>query len=79
MLLRKTSEVVAQYVGPLNVSRQHRIVQKLIIITQYINTGLILSLVNANFDQVGFGVTVLNGDYPDFTERWYHELAPLFL
>ena len=56
------------------------IIQSLLFLSQYLNNGLSLMLVSFNIDQmVKMPVWFLDGDYPDFTGRWFEEISSFFI
>ncbi|CAI2373992.1 unnamed protein product [Moneuplotes crassus] len=63
-------------------SLTHRlvIVQSLLFFSQYLNSGLSLMLISFNIDEmVQRHVPYLDGDYPDFTQRWFFEVSSSFI
>ena len=62
-----------------DVAFEQSVIQMMLIITQYLNSGLSLQLVTVNLNQVGLPIAFLDGDYPDFTARWYNEIATFFV
>lgn len=44
-------------------------------IVQFLNTGIIILVVNAKFDFMPSWSPILNGDYDDFTSEWYKHIG----
>lgn len=56
------------------------IVQTLLFFSQYLNNGLSLMLISFNIDEaMDTHLTYLDGDYPDFTQRWFYEISNFFI
>lgn len=55
------------------------LIQFLLFFSQYLNNGLSLMLVSFNLDQMVGHIWFLDGDYPDFTKRWYREISSFFI
>jgi len=36
-------------------------------------------MITMNTKQMGLPISLLDGDYPDFTKRWYAEIATFFV
>ena len=51
-----------------------------VFLTQYINTGLILLLINANMSEIFAPLGIIfNGKYNDFSNKWFNYVGCLFI
>lgn len=71
---------LVEWVGFKSLVQRLVIIQSLLFFSQYLNNGLSLMLVSFNIDEmVGRSVNVLDGDYYDFTNRWFIEISSFFI
>lgn len=55
-------------------------IQVILFVSQYLNNGLSLMLVGMNtYEFLGTGLFLLDGRYPDFTDRWFNEISNFFI
>ena len=60
------------WIGEDTHSQQLKSITNGIFVTQFFNTGILLPLVFANFEEVGLPFAhYFNAQYPDFTPEWY--------
>ena len=56
------------------------VIQTILFVSQYLNNGLSLMLVGINVDEAfGQHIIFMDGKYPDFTNRWFNEIANFFI
>lgn len=68
-----------EWVSFRNLNYKLVLIQFLLFFSQYLNNGLSLMMVGANLDQMIGHVPFLDGDYPDFTSRWFREISAFFV
>lgn len=72
IILRTISIKLVSWIGEDTHSQQLKSTTNAIFIAQFFNTGLLLLLVNANFNEVGIpGGSVFKGAYYDYIPAWY--------
>ena len=78
-ILRILVVVLIQWIHFRSLKTQYAMIQSLLFFSQYLNNGLSLLMVGANLEQM-FGITsFLDGDYPDYTKRWFIEISNFFI
>ena len=78
-ILRIIVVVLIQWVHFRSLNVEYVIIQIILFVSQYLNNGLSLIMVGMNLDQIVGHAPYLDGDYPDFTSRWFVEIAPFFI
>jgi hypothetical protein len=71
-ILKFISIALVKWIGEDTYSEQLRSITNAIFIAQFFNTGILLLLVNANFNEVGLpGGSIFKGPYYDYVPYWY--------
>jgi hypothetical protein len=70
---------LVEWVNFRSLPNRLRIIQTLLFISQYLNNGLSLMLISFTLDEIIVHVPFMDGDYPDFTKRWFQEISPFFI
>lgn len=78
---------IVEWIGKPTVSREMTTTTFFVFISQYINTGLLLPIANAelthqfdlNFEHARVLYILLRGDDPDFNRRWYKSVGQTLL
>lgn len=80
IILRNIVVLLIRWVHFRSINIESVIIQMILFVSQYLNNGLALMLVGMNLDEaIGHHVLFLDGRYPDFTNRWFNEIANFFI
>lgn len=79
IILRTINIKLIQLIGYHTESEQTQVIMKSIFFTQFINTAILLLLVNANTQQTFLAFLGLDGQFPDFTFEWYIDIGPALI
>lgn len=80
IILRNVVVILIRWVHFRSLNFEYVTIQVLLFVSQYLNNGLSLMLVGMNLDEAfGSHVIFLDGRYPDFTSRWFNEIANFFI
>lgn len=80
IILRNIVVILIRWVHLRSLNIEYVTIQVILFVSQYLNNGLSLMLVGMNLDEAfGSHVMFLDGRYPDFTNRWFNELANFFI
>ncbi len=73
LIIRTIAIELIIWIGKKTLSRQMNSILKLIFVSQFFNTCMILFLVHLNLDNSQFLLLkyIFNGKQPDFTKDWY--------
>ena len=80
IILRNIVVILIRWVNFTSMNIESVTIQVILFVSQYLNNGLALMLVGINWDElIGLHILFLDGRYPDFTNRWFNELANFFI
>jgi hypothetical protein len=80
IILRNMVVILIRWVHFRSYNVEWVTIQVILFVSEYLNNGLALMLVGMNLDEfIGGHVMFLDGRYPDFTNRWFKELANFFI
>ena len=80
IILRKIVVVLIQWVNYKSMTKEYATIQIILTISQYLNNGLALMLVGLNLNELlEVQIFLLDEGYPDFTKRWFNEVANFFI
>lgn len=80
MVLRIIVIFLVEWIDFKSLTTRLVIIQSLLFFSQYLNSGLSLMLISFNIDEMTKQhITYLDGDYPDFTKRWFFEISSFFI
>lgn len=54
---------------------QTNVIMIFVFIVQFLNTGVLVTLINANTNEAGLKLGIFNGAYPDFDYNWYSDVG----
>jgi len=80
IILRNIVVILIRWVHIQSYSLECVTIQVILFVSEYLNNGLALMMVGMNLDeQFGKSLIFFDGRYPDFTNRWFKELANFFI
>ncbi|CDW90155.1 UNKNOWN [Stylonychia lemnae] len=76
IILRTINIKLISLIGYTTESGQTQAVMKSVFFSQFLNTAILLLLVNGNTQQTFLRFLGLDGQFPDFTLEWYVDIGP---
>jgi len=67
--------IIVKRIGFHTETLQINIIMVFVFVVQFLNTGIIICLINANTREAGLPFDIFNGNNPDFTYNWYNEVG----
>ena len=78
-ILMYISSSLLYYVRLQNKTVELAVILSVSFMMTFINTGVIILLVNAYSESIDLGSLVFKGEYPDFDFFWYNNISQFFL
>lgn len=74
-VLREVIIVLILKIGFHTETAQTNVIMVFVFVVQFINTGILITLINANTNEAGLHLGIFNGMYPDFNFNWYNDIG----